>query len=1037
MTNLFRHLNWLSLMLFLPFSMLMGQQRIITGIVTDASGNAPVIGATILIVGTSSGTVTDGTGNYSISVQKGQTLRFSYTGFATQEVLVDNQSSVDILLAPEATGLNEVVVTALGVKEEKRKLSYALQEIKGQDLSNTGRDNFLVSLQGRVAGLTMTPTSGQAGSSVSIRLRGPSSIDGNNQPLFVIDGLPVDNRTFNQGGLVSDQPNRTADYQNRVGDINPSDIESVTILKGPEAAALYGIDASSGAIIITTKKGVAGAGKINYDNQFRMEQVYRLPKYNTDFTRGFNGATDPTSLRFFGPRIPDGTQKFDNVNSFFRTGFTQTHNLGFEGGSERVTYRLSSSYTNQNGFVPTNDYRRISVRLSTSAKISKKLEATSTFNYINTTTTSPFRGANGYLLSLLQWPSNDDASVYLNSDGTRRKLIADPSEQDNPFFNVYKNSNTNRTKRSIGNFALIYNPTSWLNVTGRFGLDIYNTLGNQFSHPESILGIAGRGTIETFSESSQLLNGNLLATARKKVGDFSVSFTFGGTIDDRNYEVTSQQGQKLYIPDFNSINNTDPTTQRNKLTITRQRLVSLLGNFEAGYKNLVYLSIRGRNDWSSTLPIENRSFFYPSIGLSFVFSELPAFKGSILSYGKIRGTYSQTGKDAQPYKILPRLVPQTSTGGGFGYDFFGGNPNLKPERTEGYEFGTELKFFGNRLGFDFTYFNNTRYDQIVSQRLSYGTGFIFGLLNGGTFATNGYEATLNITPIQTKKFAWDLTANFTKYTTSVRNLPADQPEFYNSDTWLYDNARASAFVKDLGRFYPGVNLDYNQRGAGTATAIGGYSYLRNNNGQILINPSTGLPVINSNFLPIGNTNPDFTLGLTNVFTIGNFRASFLLDIRKGGDVFNGTERFLFQNGLSTRVTDRTTPYVFNGVLRDGRENTEKPTANTIQVSPATRTDFYTAFPESDFIEKNINWIRLRDVTLGYTFPTAKLEKTKVFRSINIYVTGTDLWLLTNYSGADPNVNGNSATTRGVGAGGFDFGTISLPRTISAGVRVGL
>ncbi|MFM8449912.1 MAG: SusC/RagA family TonB-linked outer membrane protein [Haliscomenobacter sp.] len=1030
--------GWLFLLMLLPIVGLWAQAKKISGTVTDEQDGAPLIGATVLVAGTTNGTVTDLDGKYTIEAKKGQTLRFTYTGYATKELVVGDAAVIDMALESEATALDEVVVTALGIKEDKKKLSYSVQEVKGDQLYNTGRDNFLVSLQGRVAGLNMTPSSGQAGASVSIQLRGPSSIDGNNQPLFVVDGLPIDNRTFSQGALVSDQPNRSADYLNRAGDINPADIESITVLKGPEAAALYGIDASSGAIIITTKKGTAGKGRINYDNLFRAEQYYRFPQFSNEYARGFNGSADPTTTSYFGPKLPAGTQLYDNVGAFFRTGFSNTHNLGFEGGTENVSFRLSSSLVNQQGIIPSNDFSKVSIRLSSTAKISSKLEVTSSFNFINTETTSPERGSSGYLISLIQWPSYDDASVYLNTDGTRRKLIGTTSEPDNPFFNVYANSNRTRTRRSIGNFTMSYNPLKWLNVTGRFGVDNYSTIGNQFRHPESVLGITGAGSVESYNEVSMLLNGNLIATAKKSFGDFNATLTFGGSVDDRNYEVTSVRGEKLYIPDYNSVNNTDPTTQRNKLTITRQRLVSALGSFDLGYKSLLYFSVKGRNDWSSTLPVANRSFFYPSYGLSFVFTELPGLSNnSVLSYGKLRGTISQTGKDAPPYRIQPRLVSQTSTGGGFLYDFYGGNPGLKPERTEGFEVGTELKFFKNRIGVDFAYFKNTRFDQIVAQRLSYGTGFIFGLVNGGTFSNYGYEIQLNLTPVKTKQFTWELLANFTTFETNVDNLPADQAEFYNSDTWLYGNARSSAFVSDLQRFYPTINLSGNQRGMGSATAIGGYSYLRNNNGEVLISPNTGLPVVNANFLPIGDRNPDFTLGLTNQFAIGNFNFSFLLDIRKGGDVFNGTEMFLFRNGLSTRMGDRNQPYIFNGVLRDGRENSESPTVNAIQVTPQTRSDFFSAFPESEFVEKDINWIRLRDVSFGYNFSQQALRKLGGLRSLRIFFSGTDLWMKTNYTGADPNVNGNSATTRGAGAFGFDFGTASLPRTFSGGLRIGL
>jgi len=1037
MKNQCKMFSWSLLFFLIPLAGAIGQTRTISGTITDTQDGTPLIGATVLVVGTTTGTVTDLDGKYSISAATGQVLRFSYTGYSSKDITVGTSNVIDMQLESEATTFDEIVVTALGIKEDKKKLSYSVQEVKGDQIYDTGRDNFLVSLQGRVAGLNMTPSSGQAGASVSVQLRGPSSIDGNNQPLFVVDGLPIDNRTFSQGALVSDQPNRSADYLNRAGDINPADIESITVLKGPEAAALYGIDASSGAIIITTRKGAAGKGRINYDNLFRVENLYRFPKYTTDYATGFNGAADPTTRSFFGPVLPASTQRFDNVDAFFRNGFTQTHNLGFEGGTENVSYRLSSSYTDQAGTIPTNEFSRISIRLSSTAKIRPNLEATTTFNYVQSDVRAPERGVNGYLIALLSWPSYDDASAYLNTDGTRRLLTGITTEADNPFFNVYKNANQTRTKRSIGNFSLAYNPFKWFTVTGRFGIDNYSTIGNQFRHPQSALGIAGAGSVESYNEVSLLLNGNLLATARKNFGNFNTTLTFGGSVDDRNYEVTSVRGERLFEPEYNSINNSEPTTQRNKLTITRQRLVSLLGSFDIGYKSLLYLSVRGRNDWSSTLPVANRSFFYPSYGLSFVFTELPMFANSqLLSYGKLRGTISQTGKDAPPYRINPVLTAQQTTGGGFAYGFFGGNPSLKPERTEGYEFGAELKFFKNRIGVDFAYFNNTRYDQIVSQRLSYGTGFIFGLVNGGTFSNYGYEIQLNATPVKAKKFNWDIIANFTTFETSVDNLPADQAEFYNSDTWLYGNARSSAFVSDLQRFYPTFNLSGNQRGMGSATAIGGYSYLRNKNGDVLVSPATGLPVVNTNFLPIGDRNPDFTLGLTNTFNIGNFSLSFLLDLRKGGDVFNGTEMFLFRSGLSTRLADRSQPYVFKGVLRDGRQDSENPTVNTIQVSPLTRSDFFSAFPESEFVEQDINWIRLRDVSLGYNFSPQTLRKAGI-RSLRIFVTGTDLWMLTNYTGADPNVNGNSATTRGAGAFGFDFGTVSLPRTISGGIRIGL
>ena len=320
--------------------------------------------------------------------------------------------------------------------------------------------------------------------------------------------------------------------------------------------------------------------------------------------------------------------------------------------------------------------------------------------------------------------------------------------------------------------------------------------------------------------------------------------------------------------------------------------------------------------------------------------------------------------------------------------------------------------------------------------MSYGTGFIFGLLNGGDFYNKGTEVELRANPIKKTDFSWDIQLNFTKLKTDVKNLPAGVPEYYNSDTWLFGNARASAFVGDLENYFRNMNLDYNQRGAGSAMAIGGYSYLRNPKGDILINPSSGLPIINANFLPIGDRTPDFSIGLTNKFSYKNINLSFLLDIRKGGDVFNGNAFYMFRSGLSSKFLDRETPVVFKGVLRDGLENSDNPTTNTIQVSPLYRSDFFTSLPESEFVEKDINWLRMRDITLSYTFPERILKPLKVFRSAGVFVTGTDLFMLTNYTGADPNVNGNTATSSGASAGGLDYGTLAMPRNISFGIKAG-
>ncbi len=1011
--------------LSLSLSAAWAQTRELRGKVTSSEDNKPIPGASIVVLGTARGTTADADGNYRVQANVGQTLRFSFIGNKSRDVVVGNAEVINVTMQADDNQLNEVVVTALGVKQEKRALGYSVQEVKGNVIAETQRDNFLNALNGRVAGATITPTSGNPGASTSITLRGISSIGGNNQPLFVVDGLPIDNRTFNQGALVSDSPNRNNDYQNRGADINPNDIETLTILKGPEASALYGLDAASGAIVITTKKGsAAGRGRITYDNAFRFEDVYRFPAYQKTYGPGDNGTfTTPTRL-YFGPKYAADVPLYDNVGNFFQTGYTNRHNLGLEGGNDKSSYRLSVGYTGQQGVVPTTDYKRLSVRLAGTSKITNKLEASTTFNYINTSNTKAGKGAGSTLLALLSWPQQDDAQNYLNNDGTRRRLNpnSDTQDIDNPFFDVYKNRNRDQTNRVLGNVTLTYDPLAWLKVQGIIGADIYSTTGNLLFHPQSNRAISTRGSIENYTEISQLLNGQFLVTGKKEFGKISTSLLLGTSFDDRKYNVDAVQGQQFYEVDFNGINNTPPATQRAKNTLNLIRRQAVFGQFQASYESILYLTVTGRNDWSSTLPVANNSFFYPSVSGSFVVTELPGLQaGKLISFAKIRASYAEVGKDAPvPYITQSNLLGQATTGGGLAYGVTGGNGILVPERTTSYEVGTDIRLFNGRLGIDAAYYNRQASNQISAPRLSYGTGFILQYLNSGTIESRGIELLLTGNPVRKTNFNWDVTLNFTRNRSTVLSLPAGQPEFYLSDTWLYTNVRNSLFE---GR---------------PATVFGGNDYLRNTRGDILINPANGYPVKNTTFTEIGDRNPLFTMGLTNSFRYKNWTLSALLDIRRGGDVFNANELFLYVNGLSTRTLDRETPRIVKGVLRDGLENSEKPTVNTIQVTPVTRNDFYnSAYVESDFIEHNINWLRLRDVTLRYTFPKSLLGDNKILRGASVFFTGTDLFLLTNYTGADPSINGLNASTGGSGAAGFDYGTVAVPRGYSFGVQIQL
>lgn len=1045
---------WLSTLALIVFFSAFATAQKVSGRVTDENGEG-LPGATIVVKGTSVGTTSDVNGRYSINAASGQELVFSMTGMETQTIGVGADPEVNVTMSGYLMLREAVITGALGLVQDKRKLSYSAQGVKGEELRNTQRDNAFLSLQGRIAGLNLTPTSGLAGGTASINLRGVNSIGNSNQPLIVMDGLPINSGTFNQHTLYSDAAgsspnvnNNRDDISGRLAEINPSDIESISVLKGPEAAALYGNEGANGVILITTKKGKAGTGKIVYRNRFSTSDVYLFPEVQTKYGRGTNGAAATNDPDFFGPAYGDTVRFYNNLDNFFQNGTSQRHDLAFEGGTERFTYRMSGAYIHSEGVIPTNKYDQINAALSSEAKINDWLKATSRFSYTRNNNALPPGGASGYLTSVLRYPSDQNMEEYLTREGNRRLTLSNSTygtDNDNAFFNVNKNVRKEQTDRTTGNVSLDAQITPWWSVTGRFGADIYSSASNRFFHPQSNLGFTPGGWLENYTDVGRILNTTLFTTLKKSFGKVGSSLTVGTAVDDRRNEVNTIYGEKLYLPDYNSLNNTDPTTQRTRVTLTRTRLVGAFAKAELSLNEWLFVNLTGRNDWSSTLPTANRSYFYPSAGVTFNFTDMPALKGRLgpLNFGKIRASFAQVGNPAPAYKIRARLVSQTSTGGGFLYDFFGDNPALKPETVESYEVGTELAFFNDRITLDFAWFSKTISDQIVTQRLSYGTGFIFGLLNGGELNTKGLEIQLGLTPVRLPNLRWNISANLTKYDTKVVSLPANVSEYYDSDTWAYDNVRASAFApadvlaarfsSATNRFYPGLNT----RGAGSATAIGGWSYLRNSKGDILIDPATGFPLMNSNFLPIGDRNPDFTMGLVNDFRLfKNFNLSFLLDIRKGGDIFNGNELFLYRNGLSTRTLDRDKPFVFAGVLKDGKEETATPTPNAKEITPLANEQYYISrvAPE-EFIERDINWLRLRDVTLSYDLPVRWLGTQKAIKEINLFVNGTDLFLITNYTGADPYVSTTSPATGGAGGFGMDFGKTALPRTFSAGLSV--
>jgi TonB-linked SusC/RagA family outer membrane protein len=1021
-------------MLFFLIPLFTSAQTNVSGTVRDQNDGSPVEGASVTIKGKGAGAKTGANGQFTIAATSGDVLIISFVGYTAQQIKIkDVATAITVRLQKEEGEMEEVVVVAMDRKVNPKELSFSTQKIDGEETKETQRENFVNALQGRVAGLTVNQTGGAAGSSSQIVLRGFNSLSLDNSPLFVIDGVIADNSTLNETsnggsalGLASDLPNRGNDYSNRMSDINPNDIASITILKGPEATALYGSQASSGAIIITTKKAKpTGKPTLSYDNSFRIQSLSRLPRNFSGYEGGTNGV--PSNLfTAFGPSyLSTGTKVYDNLHNFFQRGFSQLHNLSASYGKKNVSFIFSGSVFDQQSPIPTNTYKRYNLRVANTTKIGKYIEIMPSISYINTVNDKPLRGASGYLLNLLVWPADDDITDWQVGNGLKKPLFnSNPnSDLDNPFYNVYKNRSSDKNNRWLATFGININPTKWLAITGRFGYDTYENDGyTRYDSMSFYLSRAQKGKLDNYYRSFYGYNHTINVTAKKSIGAFNGRLMLGNMWQDYEFQQWAVSGTNLADANRSDSNNTDPLT-RIRLTNAAKglpnyqirRSMAYFGEFAINWKSAIFLTYSHRFEESSIFPKFSRKYNYPAGGISIIVSDLiPGIKGNLLNYWKLRGSLASTARSSQPYANQSVFDPRLSSGGGFSYGFTNSNPLLEPEKQKTFEIGTEFKFGRNRFAIDATYYNTKNENLIVEQfRASYGTGYVLNTLNVGANQNQGVELALNLDLVKTKNFSWNTRLNFNKMWNKVLELPANVPEFYQSDTWLYANARGGLVL------------------GGATTTITAYGYMRNNAGAILISPTTGLPVLDNNFRVRGDRNPDFTLGFVNNLSYKRFRLSFLWDLKVGGDIFNATDRYLTTQGRSVRTMDRETPRVLNGVLQDGLENTATPTKNTISIIPYYNQAYYTTMPEEEFIEKDINWLRLRDVSLSYNFLT---KKTKLLKTLSGFVTVNDLVLISNYTGTDPQVNGNTSGSRGVGAFGFDYGNLGTPVSINFGIK---
>ncbi|HEX5552701.1 MAG TPA: SusC/RagA family TonB-linked outer membrane protein [Chitinophagaceae bacterium] len=1003
------------------------QQKTVTGTVSAFRDGSALPGVTVKVKGTGQGTTTDAGGHYSISVPEGGTLQFTFVGFQSRDVTPGSGAVLDVQLQDAQSELGEIVVTAMGIKKEKRSLGYSVQEIGSDELLKNKEPNLINSLNGKVAGVNITSSGGAPGASASIIIRGGTSLERDNQPLFVIDGMPMDNSTGQGDNSAFDgSVNLSTTNSNRGMDINPEDIESISVLKGPAAAALYGLRAAAGAVIITTKKGKAGAVSVTLHSRYTTNWVNRLPKQQSTYSQGsyYNGDfTDQTS-RSWGNKFSKGAPIYDNLKDFFETAHGYDNSFSVSGGSPNGNFYLSGSNLTQSGIVPTTAYDRNTLRFNgeqNAGIFTFGVNASYAISHTRKTLTGSGlwgSGGTGYLESIIAWPRNDNMKNWLNEDGSKHRLLPNlalDEDVDNPYWLVNRNPQQDKTNRLIGSAYVKAKITDWFDVTYRLGVDNYTTQFTSLTTPGSSVKIAWQnGMLSETDRTYNYVNSNLMLNFHKTFHtDWGVNLLLGTTSEDTRIKSNSIRAENFTIPDFRSVNNAAHENQYLSQAITRKRLIGAYGDLRVSYRNMIFLSATGRNDWSSTLPVQNQSFFYPSFSGSFVFTELLP-QSHVLSFGKVRASWAEVGKDAPAYQTNTYLFgPELSIGGGYRNYWTRGNDLLKPETTTSIELGTELRFLNDRLGLDFTYYINRSKDQILQPRVSNATAYILSYVNTGEIENKGIEITLHASPVKTQTFSWDLTLNLSHNKGVVKSLPGALPILYVTDVQV-GNAKAASF--DNGNFM----------------GLSGSKWQTDDKGNLLLDWNTGYPLTSSlTTLHVGNREPDMICGLTNSFNYKNWNLSFLIDYRLGGDVYNGTDYLLTAYGLSERTEDRGSTLTFTGMALNPETESYEPVTKEVEASEKYYRDIY--LNNAPFFIEKVNWLRLRSVSVSFSLPQEVLTRIKFLKEATLTASGNNLILLTNYTGMDPEVSAAGAGVVGSGSVGIDY--CGVPAT--TGVSIGL
>lgn len=1050
------------------------QQQQISGVVVDANGQG-VPGASVIEKGTRNGVITDADGSFTIKVRPGVTLEVSCLGYLNTEVVAAN--GLRVVLSEDSELITESVVTALGIKKDRKALGYSVTEVNSQELLKNKNANVINSLAGKVAGVNVTQASGAAGSGSTIIIRGGNSASESrdNQPLFVVDGIIYDNTTINGGNSGTDGVTRTAtSFSNRVMDINPEDIETMSVLKGAAAAALYGSRAADGVVIITTKKGSEnGTVSVNVSSKYSYSQIAAKPEIQSKYGRGtydINGALVVDEITSSWGAENNGPV-YDNVADFFRGASSYDNNISISGGHKNGNYFLSGSNLKQEGVVPGTNYEKNTVRFNGEQKYGiltvTSNVAYSVANTKKTLTTSGLYegGGNGTMTALYGWSRSENMSQWLNEDGTKYRMFGDrvalENDIENPYWIINKNKMTDRNERITGSVAANLDITEWLNATYRIGIDSYTNDAFTYIAPGgSVREMYQNGRLSKSKVYYNYLTSNFMVNAHKTFGDFDFNLLAGTSAEKTKRIRQSQWGYDFITAGTISFANILDANKKFVESTGLKRLVGVYAELRAAYKNIAYLTVTGRNDWTSTLPKDNNSYFYPSVSGALVFTELLE-KNDVLSFGKVRASWAQVGKDADAYSTNTYLWPSQNVNGGFvglGNSWTGGSPYLKPEIQTSWEVGTELKFFGGRLGLDFTYYDSKTKNQIAAPRLAQSSGYIFLTINSGSVRNRGIELMLTGRPVETKDFSWDVTLNLSHNKGTLGDFVEGVDLFYVTDSQIGGVKAASvpnggAFMALTGNYWiremhevgtgkyddNGVEITEMQELAG---------------GRYQVDPATGLyKMKGSTTNVVGNREPKVIGGITNDFRYKDLTLSFLLDFRIGGDIYNGTQYYLVSNGQSKTTLQRDAITVSGVASADGTLNGVTYAEGdpleityyadqTYNVNGSNRDgrymieSYYSNYSNNayNFITKT-NWLKLRALSLSYDF--SKLIKGQNFiKGLTATITGTNLFTITNYKGGmDPEAAAAGSGNGGSGSVGIEYCGVPTQRTYSFGVNI--